>query len=137
MPGEILYSCDSCSEQGEGQCFLHNQIRLAKDGEWVCEECFDNGPEWTYIDKLSDEEDSNYKWSLLKEVPVYIPTPVYSKFRYKKRQSIYNVITQTGIVQTATPLTDEARVVIYKSEDGLFFIRPPDEFNDGRFEEIN
>ncbi len=58
------------------------------------------------------------------------------RVRHKKRGSIYSVIGY-GFVQTDAPLTDYSEVVVYRADDGSTWVRPPSEFEDGRFEEIS
>lgn len=55
------------------------------------------------------------------------------RIRHVKRGSTYRVLGR-GQLQTDTPLTDYADVVIYQCEDdGRIWIRPVAEFDDGRF----
>ena len=56
-----------------------------------------------------------------------------SRVKHIKRGSNYEVLGR-GKVQTDTPLTDYAEVVIYRSEDDdMIWVRPVSEFDDGRF----
>lgn len=55
------------------------------------------------------------------------------RVQHVKRGSTYRVIGR-GKVQTDLPLTDYAEVVIYQCEaDGTIWARPVEEFEDGRF----
>lgn len=55
------------------------------------------------------------------------------RVRHVKRGSTYRVVGR-GKIQTDTPLTDYAEVVVYRGEeDGLIWVRPTAEFDDGRF----
>lgn len=54
------------------------------------------------------------------------------RVRHLRRGSTYTVLGPARI-QTATPLTDLAEVVIYRGEDGETWARPVAEFEDGRF----
>lgn len=57
-----------------------------------------------------------------------------ARVRHKKRGSFY-VVVDHGEVQTDRPLTDHAKVVVYRSEDDYsLWVRPVSEFEDGRFE---
>ena len=59
--------------------------------------------------------------------------PATERVQHVKRGSTYRVIGR-GKVQTDTPLSDYAEVVIYQGEaDDLFWVRPVSEFEDGRF----
>lgn len=55
--------------------------------------------------------------------------------RHKKRGTTYTIIG-TGKVQTEVPLKDYDRVVVYIGDERDIWVRPVDEFNDGRFEEL-
>ncbi|HML29892.1 MAG: DUF1653 domain-containing protein [Ancylobacter novellus] len=57
-------------------------------------------------------------------------------FRHRKRGSTYTVVANATL-QTSSPIADDASVVIYQSEDGKLWVRPVDEFFDGRFEELS
>ncbi|WWT39561.1 hypothetical protein [Microcystis phage Mae-JY02] len=58
---------------------------------------------------------------------------VKERVQHKKRGSTYRVLGR-GKVQTDTPLTDYAEVVVYQAEaDGTVWVRPVSEFKDGRF----
>ena len=57
-----------------------------------------------------------------------------ARVRHKKRGSFYIVIDHAE-VQTDRPLTDHAKVVVYRSEDDhSLWVRQINEFEDGRFE---
>lgn len=60
-------------------------------------------------------------------VPEFVPT-----HRHKGRGTQYQVIG-AGTFQASDDL-DEAPVTIYRGADGAVWVRPTDEFNDGRFE---
>lgn len=58
------------------------------------------------------------------------------RVHHVKRGSTYRVIGR-GAIQTDTPLTDYAEVVVYQCEaDGKLWVRPISEFEDGRFAEM-
>lgn len=72
--GTIYYVCKSCEEHNpEAACFPRDMVRVASDGEWVCETCFDDAPPWTYTLKPADEPDDYPRWSSLPEVPAHLP----------------------------------------------------------------
>lgn len=55
--------------------------------------------------------------------------------RHKKRGTTYR-FDGYGEIQTDAPLTDYAKVAIYRAEDGKTWVRPVTEFEDGRFEAL-
>lgn len=59
------------------------------------------------------------------------------KFTHKhlKRGSFYHEVA-TGSVQSSRPIIEGDRLTIYLAEDGTWWLRPVDEFNDGRFEKL-
>lgn len=59
-----------------------------------------------------------------------------ARVRHVKRGGTYAVLGR-GKVQTDTPLADYAEVVAYRSEDdGMLWVRPVSEFEDGRFDAL-
>lgn len=57
------------------------------------------------------------------------------RVRSKKSGATYLVLTPVGRLQTERPLSDMARLVIYRCEQtGELWARPYSEFMDGRFE---
>lgn len=56
--------------------------------------------------------------------------------RHKKRGTLYRVIGEAQ-VQTATPLLDDFCVTVYQGQDGNIWVRPTEEFEDGRFEVVS
>jgi hypothetical protein len=61
---------------------------------------------------------------------------VSERVRHKKRQSTYSVLGEAE-VQSSTPIFEGDSVVVYRADtDGSLWVRPPVEFNDGRFEQI-
>ena len=64
----------------------------------------------------------------------YLAASLKDRVQHVKRGSTYRVIGR-GKVQTDTPLADYAEVVVYQGEsDGLIWVRPVSEFDDGRFQ---
>lgn len=55
--------------------------------------------------------------------------------RHKKRGTFYTIIG-TAELQMATDLVDGAFLTIYRGDDGKWWARQEDEFEDGRFEEV-
>lgn len=58
------------------------------------------------------------------------------RYRHLKRGSTYTVVDD-GELQTSRPLVEGDIIRAYRSEDGRLWLRPADEFLDGRFEEID
>jgi len=54
--------------------------------------------------------------------------------RHKKRGTVYQVMYDTAILQATGNKLNDARAVIYRDEEGQVWVRPYDEFHDGRFE---
>lgn len=58
-------------------------------------------------------------------------------WKHKKRGTTYDLYG-IGTLQTDKPLSDNHTVVVYVSRtDGKVWVRPIDEFYDGRFEEVS
>jgi hypothetical protein len=55
--------------------------------------------------------------------------------KHLKSDGLY-MLHGAAIVQTAKPLADNQVVVIYEAQDGRLFVRPRDEFYDGRFKTL-
>lgn len=65
-----------------------------------------------------------------------MPTPTPKRMRHKKRGTVYEVIDEADL-QTEKPLSDYAVVVVYRDpSNGRLWVRPREEFYDGRFEEV-
>ncbi|KWT70795.1 MULTISPECIES: hypothetical protein [unclassified Variovorax] len=56
------------------------------------------------------------------------------RYRHKKTAGIYERIGDPRL-QSAIPITDMARLVLYRGQDGALWARPPEEFNE-RFEPL-
>lgn len=56
-----------------------------------------------------------------------------SRWRHKKRGTVHTVLDHAKL-QTDKPLEDNAVLIVYRSEDGALWVRPDEEFADGRFE---
>lgn len=55
--------------------------------------------------------------------------------RHKKRGTQYEVVGVAEL-QTATDLVDGSEMMVYRGTDGRLWVRPVDEFEDGRFEDV-
>ncbi len=63
--------------------------------------------------------------------------PARHRVRHKKRGSTYRVIGR-GELQSSSPTEEGAMLVAYRCEaDGRLWIRPANEFDDGRFETLD
>lgn len=59
-----------------------------------------------------------------------------SRWRHRKRGTEYELLGEADL-QTEKPLTDYAVVAVYRDVvSGRLWVRPIDEFNDGRFERV-
>lgn len=56
-------------------------------------------------------------------------------WRHKKRDSVYMELCRAEL-QSSMPLDEGDTMVVYSGEDGKFWTRPEDEFDDGRFERV-
>lgn len=88
-------------------------------------------PPTRYVSILVTAEDAAALRALVKAVKGQEWQPTH---RHKKRGTEYRAFEHMAHLQTDTPLTDMARLVIYESEAGALWARPPSEFDDGRFE---
>jgi hypothetical protein len=62
--------------------------------------------------------------------------PFKATHRHKKRKSEYQVV-HSALMQTAQcPVLDDAVVVVYRDALNNWYVRPVQEFKDGRFEEL-
>lgn len=61
--------------------------------------------------------------------------PARERVRHLKRKTTYAIMSRSATIQTDTPLTNNAEVVVYIADaDDSMWVRPTSEFNDGRFE---
>lgn len=56
-----------------------------------------------------------------------------TRLRHLKTGGLYTVIARDARVQTGTPLTDYAEVAVYRGDNGMAWVRPISEMEDGRF----
>ena len=78
---------------------------------------------------MSDKSWTDYTWFNLMQYG--------EKFRHLKRGSIYVKVGVAGL-QCTSPVVEGVPMVVYKSiEDGRLWVRPEEEFLDGRFEKID
>jgi hypothetical protein len=64
-----------------------------------------------------------------------MPEARTTKWRHKKRGTVYEEIGRGQFQCTGSALDDEL-VVIYRGDDGKLWVRPIAEFEDGRFERV-
>lgn len=55
---------------------------------------------------------------------------------HKKRGSRYKVVGMARAQCSTIPINDGDMLTLYRGEDGVYSVRPPAEFADGRFERI-
>jgi hypothetical protein len=55
--------------------------------------------------------------------------------RHVKRGTLYRLVS-SAVLQTGAPVGDNEFLALYQGEDGLYWVRPADEFKDGRFEPL-
>lgn len=61
-----------------------------------------------------------------------------TRWRHKKRGSIYIEIGRAKLQAADTGgMADNQPMVVYRGEDGQLWVRPEDEFEDGRFERVD
>lgn len=58
------------------------------------------------------------------------------RFRHKKRGDIY-VEMDIAIAQCSATIHDNDPVTVYRGSNGQLYVRPPEEFGDGRFEPLD
>jgi hypothetical protein len=97
------------------------------------------GLEWCVIRAEAmatpDVDAGNFARVCLDKARTALKEPRTPTHRHIKRGSTYTAIA-VGTAQTADKITDNTPVVIYRAEDGSWWVRPQDEFNDGRFEAL-
>jgi hypothetical protein len=57
------------------------------------------------------------------------------RWRHKKRRTTYTEVGRAEL-QSSMPLDEGDIMVVYRGDDGKLWVRPADEFDDGRFEEV-
>lgn len=86
--------------------------------------------------RARDEDAFPVRWLWPEDVAALAAGPA-QLFRHRKRGSVYTLVG-TAKLQTETPLSDMAEVMVYRhAETGELWARPPSEFWDGRFEEVD
>ena len=60
------------------------------------------------------------------------------RWRHKKRRTIYEEIGRAKLqASDVGGFSDHQLMVVYRGEDGQLWVRPEDEFEDGRFERLD
>lgn len=65
----IHYGCNSCDFHKDRE-----ELHIMPSGDWLCEECYDDTPMWTFSPRPPDQDDPQYpRWDSFPEVPEYVP----------------------------------------------------------------
>jgi hypothetical protein len=64
MDKKIMYCCEDCADNMPEQCghFDRTEVRVAPDGRWLCEDCYD--------DDVSEDAPN---WSSCPPAPEHVP----------------------------------------------------------------
>lgn len=60
-----------------------------------------------------------------------------NRWRHKKRGTEYTIMARAKMQCSSDPKFDDIEVVVYVGDAGQCWVRPKDEFFDGRFEPVN
>ena len=75
--GAVYYACECCEENyPEGAVYVREDLRLMPKGEWICQNCYDDAPDWTYVDRPLDPHDEEFdqpRWRDMPMVPLHMP----------------------------------------------------------------
>lgn len=83
-----------------------------------------------YVEWTNDQKSWIYR-EFLRRISPAPPRRV----RHKKRGTLYDVLGEAEL-QTSTDLVDGSEMIVYRGDDGRLWVRPIDEFEDGRFEDV-
>lgn len=68
----IEYVCNFCDPPYG--CKDREELRIMPSGDWICAECYEDAPMWTFSPKPPDQDDPQYpRWDSFPEVPEYVP----------------------------------------------------------------
>lgn len=66
-----------------------------------------------------------------------IDIPILSRWRHKRRGTTYTAVAIGELQMSADDLCDGEEMMIYRSDDGKWWVRRREEFEDGRFDRIS
>lgn len=75
-------------------------------------------------------------WNCMRDLlaaPAALPA---ERYRHKKRGTEYDVVAIGELQMSSDMLVDGASMVIYRGDDGQYWVREEEEFHDGRFEKV-
>lgn len=64
------------------------------------------------------------------------PIADMTRLRHLRTGGLYTVIARGARMQTGEPLADYAEVVVYRGDNGMTWVRPVGEMDDGRFQAL-